>query len=228
MEESGRGRAAVRTRTPLTRQRIILAGVTLADATGVDSLSMRALARSLRVEAMSLYNHITDRNDLVDGMVDHVIGEIALPAVNEHWRSALRHHAISAHEMLVRHPWAAMLMGLRLNVGPNMLRRVEAVLARLVGAGFTYELADHALNALDNHIRGFTLQEVNFPISPADYAQAARDYLPNLPVETYPHLHGLALRVGNGTYDGLNDFSFGLDLILDGLERLVTQVQRPC
>lgn len=208
-------------RSPLTRGRIIAAAVALADEQGVEKLSMRGLAKRLRVEAMSLYNHIADKNDLIDGMVDHVAGEIILPTRDAHWKEALRQRAMSAHAVLIRHPWAGMLMGLRLNAGPNTLAHFEAVLAHLVGAGLSYEMADHAMNAIDNHIRGFALQELNFPIKPKDYAQAAQDCLPQLPPGTYPHMRALAEKVSSGAYDGLNDFSFGLDLILDGLERLV-------
>ncbi len=204
----------------LTRARIIATAVVLADEQGVGKLSMRGLGRRLRVEAMSLYHHIADKDALIDGMVDHVVGEIALPALQTPWKEALRQRALSAHQALTRHPWACPLIGLRLNVGPNMLAHTEAELAHLVSAGFSFEMADHAMNAIDNHVRGFTLHELNFPLHPKEYAQAARDYLPQLPPATYPNLHALAEKVMNGSYDGLNDFSFGLDLILDGLERL--------
>jgi AcrR family transcriptional regulator len=208
-------------RSLLTRERIIMAAVALADEQGVETLSMRGLAKRLRVEAMSLYNHIDSKDDLIDGMVDHVAGEIIVPERGAHWKAALRARAISAHEVLLRHAWAATFIGLRLNVGPNMLAHFEAVLAHLVEAGFSYEMADHAMNAIDNHIRGFTLQELRFPIKREDYAQTAKDYLPQLPAESYPHMRALAERVSNGAYDGINNFSFGLDLILDGLERLI-------
>lgn len=206
---------------PLSRARIVAEAVALADRHGFQNLSMRGLAERLGVEAMSLYNHVVDKNDLIDGMVDHVAGEIALPAREAPWKPALRQRALSAHQALVRHPWACPLIGLRLNVGDNMLAHVEAGLARLVEAGFSYEMADHAMNAIDNHVRGFTLQQLNFPIEPKNYAQTAQDYLPKLPPETYPHLRNLAERVASGAYDGLDDVSFGLDLVLDGLERLL-------
>lgn len=193
----------------------------LADEQGLEGLSMRGVAKRLRVEAMSLYNHLASKEDLIDGMVDHVAGKIALPARDVPWKFALRERALSAHAALTRHPWACPLIGLRLNVGPNMLAHTEAGLARLAEAGFSYEMADHAMNAIDNHVRGFTLQELNFPIKPKDYAKAAEEYLPNLPPDLYPHLRTLAERVVSGVYDGLSNFTFGLDLLLDGLESLL-------
>jgi AcrR family transcriptional regulator len=206
---------------PLSRTSIIAAAVELADRDGLERLSMRGLAGRLGVEAMSLYNHVADKEDLIDAMVDCVAGEIRRPTQDAFWRTALRQSAVSAHETLLRHGWACPLIGLRLNVGPNMLACTEATLACLVEAGFTHELADHAMNAIDNHVRGFTLQALSFPIAPKDYAQAARDYLPSLPPGTCPQLRRLAEKVLDGSYDGLNNFPFGLDLILDGLERLL-------
>lgn len=221
MATSARGKKRRVSASPLTRAKIIAAAVALADEVGLEKLSMRGVARHLRVEAMSLYNHVASKDDLIDGMVDQVAGEIALLAREAPWKVALRHRALSAHETLIRHPWACPLIGLRLNVGANMLAHTEAALAHLVEAGFSYEMADHAMNAIDNHVRGFTLHELNFPIEPKAYAKAAEEYLPNLPPEIYPHLRRLAERVMSGVYDGLNDFSFGLDLILGGLERLL-------
>ncbi|MDP2356205.1 MAG: TetR/AcrR family transcriptional regulator C-terminal domain-containing protein [Beijerinckiaceae bacterium] len=205
--------------SPLTRAKIVAAAVTLADEHGLERLSMRGVASRVRVEAMSLYNHVGGKDDLIDAMVDYVVGEIAPLARDAPWKVALRHRSLSAHEALTRHPWACPLIGLRLNVGPNMLAHTEAVLACLVEAGFSVEMADHGMNAIDNHVRGFTLHKLNFPIQPNDYAKAAEEYLPQLPPETYPHLRALAQMVMSGVYDGLNDFSFGLDLVLDGLER---------
>lgn len=218
------GNQAGRTQAhPLTRASVIAAAVTLADEGGVEALSMRGLAKRLQVEAMSLYNHIADKEDLIDGMVDLVAGEIALPPRDGHWKQALRHRAVSAHEALTRHPWACSLLGLRLNIGPNMLANFEAELECLVTAGFSYPLSDHAMNAIDSHIRGFTLHQLKFPIQPEKYAQAAQEYLPLLPNETYPTFRALAELIISGAYDGLNDFSFGLDLILDGLDLALTR-----
>ena len=203
---------------PLSRDRILQTAIQLADDHGIDALSMRRLAQQLGVKAMSLYNHVTNKDDLIDGMVDIVAGEIAVPDIGVNWKTAMRQRAISAHEVLLRHPWATMAMVSRANVGPAMLRYVNATLGCLVEAGFSFEMADHVWNAIDNHIYGFTLQKLNFPFEEAEYADAARKYVSMLPVETYPYLNKLTHYVINGQYNGIHDFEFGLDLILNSLD----------
>lgn len=208
-------------RAPLTRDRVLQAAIRLADNAGLAQLSMRKVARELGVEAMSLYHHVSSKEGLLDAMVDAVIAEIALPATEGDWKQAMRSRALSARGVLLRHPWAALLVISRVNVGPAMLGYIEAMLACLRRAGFSYSMADHAWNAIDNHVYGFVLQELSFPIAPGKYAEAARAFLPMLPVERYPHMRALAGQVIDGSHSGLNDFSFGLDIILDGLERLL-------
>ena len=207
-------------RAPLTRKRILKAAVKLADKSGVDSLSMRKLASTLSVEAMSLYNHIEGKEDLLDGITDLVVGEIAAPQVSGDWMQAMRDRACSAHEVLLSHPWASLLVASRVNVGPSMLHYVDATVGCLVQAGFSYEMADRAWNAMDSHIYGFTMQELNFPFDVPEYAGAAKEFMPMIPVEKYPHLHALAQMVVAGDHYGAQDFNFGLELILGALERL--------
>jgi AcrR family transcriptional regulator len=198
----------------------LFVAVTLADEIGIESLSMRKLGQALDVEAMSLYKHVANKDDILDGIVDIVSGEIDLPTIGGDWKMAMRRRAISAHEVLLRHPWATMLIVSRANVGPAMLRYVDATIGCLREAGFTYVMADHAWNAIDSHVYGFTLQTLNFPFEPGEYAQVAKAFLPMIPADQYPWLNGLSQQVIDGHYDGLHDFEFGLDLILDGLERL--------
>jgi AcrR family transcriptional regulator len=205
-------------RVPLSRERVLGAAVDLADATGIDSLSMRKLAQKLGVEAMSLYNHISNKDDVLDGITDLVVGEIFVPTIGGDWKTAMRERATSAHEVLLRHPWASLLIASRVNIGPAMLRYVDATVGCLIEAGFSYELADRAWNAIDSHIYGFTLQELNFPFDPEEYASAAKQFLPMLPIERYPYMNALAQTVIDGTHHGVHDFEFGLDLVLDGLE----------
>lgn len=209
------------TRTPLSRERVLLAAIRLADANGIDSISMRKLAGELGVKAMSLYNHVANKDELLDGMVEHVALELEIPTARGDWKLAMRKRAIAAHRVLLRHPWATMLIVSRANVGPAMLRYVDATIGCLRGAGFSVAMADHAWNAIDNHVYGFTLQMLNFPFEPEEYADAARGFLDMLPMEEYPHLHEMSLHVIDGRHDGLHDFEFGLDLILDGLQRLL-------
>ena len=207
-------------RPPLTRERVLRAALTLADEIGIESLSMRRLGEALGVEAMSLYKHVAPKDDILDGIVDLVAGEIELPAVGGDWKRAMRRRAISAHEVLMRHPWATMLIVSRANVGPAMLRYVDRTIGCLREAGFTYPMADHAWNAIDNHVYGFTLSKLSFPIEPHAYASMAKAFLPRIPEEQFPYLHGMSRQVIDGHHDGLHDFAFGLDLILDGLARL--------
>lgn len=207
-------------RAPLSRERILRAAIKLADRQGLEALSMRKLATTLKVEAMSLYNHVANKDELLDGMVDTVIGEITLPTRDGDWKAALRARATSALAVMTVHPWAPMLILSRISAGPNMLGYIEATLATLREAGFTWFETDRAWNAMDNYIYAFTLQQQNFPVNPEEYASAAAGYLPMLPAHVYPYMHEMTARVADGSHDGTLDFSFGLELILDGLERL--------
>ena len=204
----------------LSRERILMAAIELADEQGIDSLSMRKLADQLGVKAMSLYNHVTNKEDVLDGMVDIVAGKIQTPSLNGNWKEAMRKRAISAHAVLVKHPWASMLMLSRINIGPAMLNYVNATIGCLNEAGFSLPMADHIWNTLDSYIYGFSIQELNFPIDPSEYAKTAQDYLPIVPAEQYPYLNAMAHQVIDGTHQGIHEFTFGLDLILDSMERL--------
>ncbi|MEV6388706.1 TetR/AcrR family transcriptional regulator C-terminal domain-containing protein [Nocardia xishanensis] len=208
-------------RARLTRERVLQAAVRLADEQGLGALSMRKLAQTVGVEAMSLYNHVANKDDLLDGIADLVVAEMAVPEIGGDWRAALRTRAVSAHEVLRRHPWATGLIGSRVNVGPAMLRYIDATLGCLRSAGFTYQQADRAWNAMDAHIYGFTLRESTFPLEPAEYISAATYFLPRIPESTHPHMNALTRLVIDGEHDGVAEFEFGLELILDGLERLL-------
>jgi hypothetical protein len=180
----------------------------------------------LKVEAMSLYNHVAGKEDILDGIVDLVAGELELPTAGGDWRAAMRRRAITAHAVLMRHPWATMLFVSRVNVGPNVLRYVEATLACLVSAGFSYPLADHAWNTLDAYIYGFTLHKLNFPFEPAEYASAAAGFIHMIPPDRFPHMNGLSQEIIARRHDGIQHLELGLDLLLDGLERLRVEEQR--
>ncbi|PHS14139.1 MAG: TetR family transcriptional regulator [Blastopirellula sp.] len=181
---------------------------------------MRKLGQLLGVEAMSLYNHVSNKDEILDGIVDIVASEIDVPSIGGDWKMAMRQRATSAHEVLLRHPWATMLIVSRANVGQAMLRYVDATIGCLIEAGFSYTKADHAWNAIDSYVYGFTLQKLNFPFDPEEYAEVARAYLPQIPVDKYPYLNGMSQEVITGQHDGLHDLLFGLDLILEGLESL--------
>ncbi|HEX2259705.1 MAG TPA: TetR/AcrR family transcriptional regulator [Actinomycetota bacterium] len=210
-------------RAPLSRDRVLEAAVALADETGIDSVSMRKLGEALGVEAMSLYNHVANKGDLLDGMVDVVFSEIDLPS-GENWKVAMRQRAISARQVLGRHRWAIGRMESRASPGPATLRHHDAVLGCLRGAGFSIEMTAHAYSVLDSYIYGFALQEANLPFDDAEEtAQVAEEILGQFGAGEYPHLTELAMEhVLQPGYDYGNEFEVGLDLILDGLERAVS------
>jgi AcrR family transcriptional regulator len=207
-------------RTPLTRERVLQAAVALADDSGIESLTMRKLGQALGVEAMSLYYHVANKDALLDGMVDLVFGEIEFPTSGD-WKTAMRQRAISARAALRRHPWAVALMESRRTPGPANLRHHDAVLGCLRRAGFPVALAAHAYSLLDAYIYGFALQEASLPFKgPEETTELAREIMAGFPADAYPHLTELAVRhVLQPGYDYGDEFGFGLDLILDGLER---------
>ena len=209
-------------RIPLTRERVLHAAVALADASGSETLSMRKLGEALGVEAMSLYNHVANKEDLLDGMIDVVFAEIDLPTGWADWRAAMRQRAISARRVLSRHGWAIGLMESRSSPGRATLRHHDAVIGCLRDAGFSIELAAHAFSVLDSYIYGFALQERSLPFpTPEQTADLAQDILASFPADRYPHLAELTARhVLQPGYDYGDEFEFGLDLILDGLERI--------
>jgi AcrR family transcriptional regulator len=208
-------------RLPLTRNRILQTAIALADEAGIESLSMRRLGQALGVEAMSLYHHVANKEDLLDGMVDVVFGEVELPSREGDWRTAMRRRADSFRAVLARHRWAIGLVDSRTSPGPATLRHHDAVLGCLRGAGFSVELAAHAFAALDSYVYGFALQERNLPFEAGEQtAELAEAILAQLPADEYPHLVELTVdHVLQPGYDFGNEFAFGLDLVLDGLER---------
>ena len=214
---------ARRPRTPLSRERVLRTGVTFADQNGIASLSMRKLGEALGVEAMSLYNHVANKDALLDGMVDLVFGEIDLPAGGADWKPAMRERAQSARQALQRHPWAIALMSTRISPGPATLRHHNAVIGSLRAAGFSVAMTAHAFSALDSYIYGFALQEATLPLGDTEEetVEVAQAMMAQVPADEYSHLTEFTtehvLRPG---YDYGDEFEFGLDLILDGLEKI--------
>jgi AcrR family transcriptional regulator len=208
-------------RARLNRDRVLGAAIALADADGIASLTMRKLGVELGVEAMSLYNHVANKVDLLDGMIDSVFGEIDQPVGGTDWRTAMHLRAVSAREVMSRHPWAIGLMESRNTPGPATLRHHDAVIGTLREAGFSIAMAAHAISTLDSYIYGFALQETSLPFHTAeDTAKVAQRTLTRLSSNEYPHLTELTVEhILQPGYDHGNEFAFGLDLILDGLER---------
>jgi AcrR family transcriptional regulator len=205
-------------RPGLTRAVITEAALSVADAGGLESLTMRAVAKALGVEAMSLYNHVSNKDDLLDAVVDMVVGRIDLPDPGGDWRTELRRRALSMRQVFLAHPWAVSLVVGRVSVVPNLLALNDATLGCLRAAGFSYVQADHTMNALDSLIYGFHMLERQFPVRPENYAEAARTYLPAIDPDRYPHVSALGQMVAWGGYDGVNQMAFGLDLLLQALD----------
>ncbi len=217
-----RAKRAVKPRAALTRGRVLQAAISLADRNGIESLSMRKLGHKLGVEAMSLYNHVRNREDLLDGMVDLVFGEIDLPASGVDWRTAMRQRAISARQVLLRHPWAIGLMESRSTPGRATLRHHDSVLGSLRRAGFSIEMAGHAYSVLDGYIYGFTLTELTLPFHNSEgVAEVAGNILQGLRSDEIPYLAEMAVEQAmKPGYKYGDEFEFGLDLILDGIKRI--------
>jgi AcrR family transcriptional regulator len=208
-------------RTPLSKERVLRAAVDLADKGGIESLSMRKLAQELGVEAMSLYNHVRNKDDILDGVVDVVVGEIQIPPETSDWKTSLRQTVLSARAALLRHPWAPRVIESRKNPSPATFQYFESVIGILRKGGFSVDLTHHALHALGSRVLGFTQELFNDsdelasgPDAAAMYAQMA---------EKFPYMIEMAMAVshegGLGGCDDDVEFAFALDLILDGLER---------
>ena len=215
-------------RIRLTRERVLRAAIAHADAGGLETLSMRTLADGLGVAPMALYRHVANKDDLIDGMVDVVFSEIDLPASDGHWRAAMRRRAISVRDVMAQHRWAIGLMESRRNPGPANLRHHDAVIGSLRAGGFDMAMVAHAYSVLDGYIYGFALTKMNLPFEGgADVADIAQTMLEPFPANEYPNLMAFitdhAMQPG---YDFGDEFEYGLDLILDGLERVRATADR--
>ncbi|GGC05959.1 TetR/AcrR family transcriptional regulator C-terminal domain-containing protein [Cellulomonas carbonis] len=217
-----------RPRTPLSRERVIAAAVTVADDHGVASVSMRKIAERLGVEAMSLYHHVPDKDAVVAGILDAVLEEIDLPEAGPDWRTAMRRRAISTRDALARHSWALGLIESRGSPGSATLRRHDAALGTLLSAGFAVDDAVHAVALLDSYVYGFVLQQLQLPVaSPPEARRAAADLLGRLP-DDLPHLRAVAASRAAGDHPTADDeFRFGLDVILDALDRSLAPADHP-
>jgi AcrR family transcriptional regulator len=217
-----RSEPATETRLPLSRERVLETAVTLADRHGIECVSMRKLADELRVAAMSLYYHVPNKVELIDGMIDIVFSEIEPPSPDLDWKTAMRRRAVSTREALNRHRWAVGQMEGRTTHGPANLRLHNDVLGCLRAAGFSLEMTVHAYSVQDAYIYGFALQETDMsPETPDDFAAVAQQQMVEYQavLADYPHLvEVVGGHVAKAGYDYAVEFLFGLDLILDGLD----------
>jgi AcrR family transcriptional regulator len=212
-------------RKRLSRERVLRAAVAHADAGGLGALTMRQLAEMLDVAPMALYRHIANRDDLIDAMVDVVFSEIGVPAGGGDWMTAMRRRSIAVRDALSRHAWAVGLMESRRAPGPANLRHHDAVIGRLRAAGFTVEMAAHAYSLLDSYIYGFALTRMNLPFDTSGgVSEVAQDMLAPYPATEYPNLvEFLNEHVLKPGYDYADEFEYGLDVMLDALERVRVQ-----
>src|SRR3954469_437890 len=215
---------ATEPRTRLSRERVLRAAVALAQRDGMESLSMRKLADEVGAGAMSLYHHVANKEQLLDGMIDIVFSEIEPPPTAVDWKTAMRRRAVSTREALNRHRWAVGLMEGRTSHGAANMRLHDAVLGCLRTAGFSLEMTVHAYSVQDAYIYGFALQEIDMaPETPDDFAAEAQRQMDAYEevLADYPNLvEVVGGYVAKEGYDYGTEFLFGLDLILDGLERL--------
>lgn len=208
-------------RLPLSRERVLDAAISLADEGGIEALSMRKLAQELGVEAMSLYNHVANKADVLDGIVEAVAGEIAVSSGSgDDWKTAIRTSVISAHETLLRHPWAHSLW-MRQKPGPARLRHSDSILGTLREAGFSRDLTYHAYHILESHVVGYTEQVLNFrAVDTQVFEDVARSFVRGDYADEYPHFTEHVRQHMEPRPDDESAFELGLDLILDGIERL--------
>lgn len=218
-------------RRPLSRERILKAALALVDKDGIDALSMRNLAAKLSVEAMSLYKHVANKDAVLDGLVEIILREMEIPPVGTPWREAMRRRAGSVRQTIMRHPWASVLIESRTAPGEARLRYADTVLSILNTAGFSPEVQYRAFGMLDSYVYGFVLQEVNWPTKESDRLKAIAGVKEFLKDGRYPNLMAvlhdaawLKLAPGEKPYDA--EFKFGLELILDGLQRLLSATPR--
>jgi AcrR family transcriptional regulator len=212
-----------RERAPLSRERVLRGAVAVADAGGIGSLTIRSLAEELGVKPMSVYHHVANKDEILDGIVDLVFSEIELPSPDGDWRSEMRRRAVSARRVLRRHPWAIGLLESRTSPGPATLRHHDATIGTLRAGGFSVELTAHAYALLDSYVYGFALQEATLPFDgPETVADVARPMMQQFPAGAYPHLVEMATEhILKPGYDFGDEFEFGLGVILDALTRSI-------
>jgi AcrR family transcriptional regulator len=209
-------------RAPLSRERVLGCAVAIADEKGLTALTMRSLAQELGVKPMSLYHHVANKDEILDGIVDMVFGEMELPRVDGDWRAELTRRAASARSVLRRHPWAITLMESRSAPGPATLRHHDAVLGTLRGAGFSLPMTAHAYALLDAYVYGFAVQEAALPFDKDTAPEVTEAIAAQFSPEKYPHLVELAVQHAmQPGYDFGDEFEFGLAVVLDALERLL-------
>jgi len=209
-----------RVRLPLSRDRILPAALELVDDAGIESLTMRKLGQVLGFEAMSLYNHVANKDDVLDGIVDLVLAETEPPAPGGDWETAVKTSAVSVHEVLRDHSWAAKLLMSPERIRPARLRYMDSLLGRLRKAGFSADTTYHAYHVLDGFIFGFSLWETSHTYTAEQVTDFVAKFAQVITPDQYPYVHEHGQQhMNEGPHRDVSAFEFGLDLILDGLKR---------
>lgn len=197
------------------------AAIGLADSDGIEALTMRRLGQALGVEAMSLYNHVANKEDILSGILEMAMREVSLPSEGAEWKAALRKSALSSYHVLRRHRWAGGLLMSPAVTSETRLLWMEGVLRSLRRGGFSAGMACHAYHAIDSHITGFALWQASIPFTKAQLHELAGEFLQRFPVDELPYVaEHMQQHLNDTSHDGMGQFEFGLGLILDGLERL--------
>lgn len=213
---------------PLSRERVLRCAMAVADAGGLASLTMRSLAKELGVKPMAVYHYFANKDEILDGIVDLVFAEVELPSMETDWRAALRARAASVRTVLRAHSWAIALMESRSTPGAATLHHHDTVLGVLRNAGFSVPMTGHAYALLDAYVYGFILQEVSLPFGPDSPGDVAESIAAEFRPDEYPYLVEYATeRVMQPGYSFADEFDFGLDLILDALERRLPAAVTP-
>jgi len=208
-------------RKPLSRERILDTALALVDEEGIEALSMRKLGQALGYEAMSLYNHVANKDDVLDGILDLVLAETQPPSPEGGWAAAIRESAISVHRALRRHPWACSLLMTPGHIRPARLQYMDRLLGRLREAGFSPETTYHGYHVLDAHIFGFSLWQAGHADASVDLRAMEAGVERAIPSDEYPYLHEHGHQhLAEGPHREVSAFEVGLDLILDGLEKI--------
>jgi len=210
-------------RVPLSRERVLTGALAVADSGGVTGLTIRSLAEKLGVKPMSVYHYVANKDEILDAIVDLVFSEIELPSSGGDWHAEMRRRAISARQVLRRHPWAIQLLQSRTHPGPATLRHHDAIIGSLRGAGFSVEMTAHAFALIDSYVYGFALSEAALPINgPETVTEVAESMMHLFDPAAYPHLVEFSTEhILKPGYDFGQEFEFGLDLVLSALATLI-------
>ena len=223
----GRRSQEVASRAPVSRAWALERAIVVADGEGIEAVTMRRLARELKIEAASLYHHVSGKDEILDGLVNLVSAEIELPSPTEDWRSAIRQCAHNTRAVLRRHPWAVALMASRTAPGPATLRVLDAGIRCFRQGGFSVRAAAHAISAVDSYVHGFVLQEVNLPFrDESELAAMTGAIMEHFPAADFPHLFELTIEhVLQPGYSYGNEFDVGLEVVLDGVATRLTGLE---